>query len=248
MPREDWMRGDRPGDWRGPGRTQDDQGPAGPRFGRDDRIGEARDAHRSFGRDDYGQADYSSDFNYDPRRRTGYRAQEDANVQGEDFGQADYSNDYAYDRRSGRAYRRFSEDDRDYGRRMDQGDYHAAPGGPGPDGDRGDDHRDGGRSWRDRAGAFFGVRGDRDDRQEDPRQSRRRGPSDRVLWAVIVERLEDERGLDLRDLEVLVDNAEVTLNGTVRRKADKRRIEDIADIEGVRHVQNNLRVRDRGWF
>ncbi|MDB5467873.1 MAG: hypothetical protein JWQ46_2635, partial [Phenylobacterium sp.] len=45
----------------------------------------------------------------------------------------------------------------------------------------------------------------------------------------------------------IVENAEVTLNGTVRRKEDKRRIEDIADIDGVRHVQNNLRVRDRGW-
>ena len=60
---------------------------------------------------------------------------------------------------------------------------------------------------------------------------------------VIVERLEDERGLDLRDLEVIVENAEVTLNGTVRHKADKRRIEDVAEIDGVRHVQNNLRLR-----
>ena len=70
-----------------------------------------------------------------------------------------------------------------------------------------------------------------------------RGPSDRVLWAVIVERLEDQRALDLRDVEVLVDNGEVTLNGTVRRKEDKRRIEDIADLPEVRHVQNNLRVQ-----
>ncbi|MGZ3376536.1 MAG: BON domain-containing protein [Phenylobacterium sp.] len=69
-----------------------------------------------------------------------------------------------------------------------------------------------------------------------------------MLWAVIVERLEDERGLDLRDLEVLVQDAEVTLNGTVRHKADKRRIEDVADIEGVRHVQNNLRLRGHGHW
>jgi osmotically-inducible protein OsmY len=71
-----------------------------------------------------------------------------------------------------------------------------------------------------------------------------------VLWTVIVERLESQRGLDLRDVEVLVDEAEVTLNGTVRRKEDKRRIEDIADLDGVRHVQNNLRVREgmRRWF
>jgi len=65
---------------------------------------------------------------------------------------------------------------------------------------------------------------------------------------VIAERLRDARRLDLRDVEVIVENGEVTLNGGVHRKEDKRRIEDIADIEGVRHVQNNLRVREpRGW-
>jgi osmotically-inducible protein OsmY len=70
-----------------------------------------------------------------------------------------------------------------------------------------------------------------------------------VLWAVIMERLDDDRRLDLRHVEVIVDNAEVTLNGSVRHKGDKRRIEDIVDIDGVRHVQNNLRLRDRerGW-
>lgn len=70
-------------------------------------------------------------------------------------------------------------------------------------------------------------------------------PSDRVLWAVIMARLGDERRLDLRNVEVEVHDGEVTLNGTVRHKADKRRIEDVADIEGVRNVQNNLRVRER---
>lgn len=87
---------------------------------------------------------------------------------------------------------------------------------------------------------------ERDSFAEDhePRRPRRDGPSDRVLWAVITERLEDERRLDLRDVEVIVEDQEVTLNGTVRHKQDKRRIEDVADIEGVRHVQNNLRVRE----
>ena len=65
-----------------------------------------------------------------------------------------------------------------------------------------------------------------------------------MLWAVIMERLDDERRLDLRDVKVEVHDAEVTLHGTVRHKADKRRIEDIADIDGVRNVQNNLRVRE----
>jgi len=174
--------------------------------------------------DDFGQADYSNDYAYDPDQRTASRAAQDRS-QADDFGQADYSDDYGYDPDRGHGYRRFSGDDRDYA----------------PVRDVEDDRPMGERSWRERAGGFFRGRDDRAPR-------RRRGPSDRVLWAVIVERLEDERGLDLRDIEVMVDNGEVTLNGTVRRKPDRRRIEDIADIDGVRHVQNNLRVRYGRWF
>jgi len=200
---------------------------------REDWQDEAADRRRMAPRDrnDYGQADYSGDYAYDPRRRSGYRAEEDVRPRTDDFGQADYSTDYAYDPERGEAYRRHTDADRDYARRMDSGDYRAE----GPS-----------RSWMDRAGAFFspGTRGP--DAEARPR--RRRGPSDRVLWAIIVERLEDERGLDLRGVEVIVEDAEVTLNGTVRHKADKRRIEDVADIDGVRHVQNNLRVHDRGHW
>jgi hypothetical protein len=193
------------------------------------------------GRRDFGQADYSRDYGYDPERRAGYRAADD-DVRDDDYGQADYSTDYAFDAERGRAYRRFSDEDparpgpthadRAYGRRMDEGDYRRGP----HVGERG-------RSWADRAGAFFSGR------DEGAGVRRRHGPSDRVLWAIIVERLEDARNLDLRDVEVLVEDAEVTLNGTVRRKEDKRRIEDIADLDEVRHVQNNLRVREsRRWF
>jgi hypothetical protein len=203
---------------------------------RDDR----RDLRRP--RDDFGQADYSSDYAYDPDRRAGYRQADEVRGRGEDYGLADYSNDYAYDPERGHGYRRYSEDDRDYADPDDRDRSYRR------DAYRRDepDHEIGERrrSWTDRAGAFFGGRAT----GEEPR--RRRGPSDRVLWAVIVERLEDQRGLDLRDVEVLVEDAEVTLNGRVRRKEDKRRIEDIADIDGVRHVQNNLRVREPGrrWF
>lgn len=181
-------------------------------------------------RDDFGQADYSDDYAYDPRSRTGYRTEEELGRR-DDYGQADYSRDYAYDREGRRAHRRYSTEDRDYGRRMDEGDYR---------------RQDQPRSWMDRAGDFF-TPGNRD--EEDFRTARRRrGPSDRVLWAVITERLEDQRGLDLRDVDVVVEDAEVTLNGRVRHKADKRRIEDVADIDGVRHVQNNLRVHERGHW
>ncbi|MFI4963915.1 MAG: BON domain-containing protein [Caulobacterales bacterium] len=189
-----------------------------------------RTAARGRDRDDFGQVDYSEDYGYDPRSRTGYRT-DDGRRTPDDFGQADYSTDYGYDSDGRRAYRHPSEGDRDYGRRMDEGDY---PRSEPP------------RSWMDRAGAFFSP-GPREPEAES-RARRRRGPSDRVLWAVIVERLEDERGLDLRGVEVIVEDAEVTLNGKVRHKADRRRIEDVADIDGVRHVQNNLRVHDHGHW
>jgi hypothetical protein len=145
-------------------------------------------------------------------------------------GDDDFSRDDPYYDRRDRDEAFDRERERVYGR-----DRRDEPGYGDPAGERD-------RSWVDRAGAFFTGR--------DEGQRRRRGPSDRVLWAVIVERLEDERGLDLRDVEVLVEDAEVTLNGFVRRKEDKRRIEDIADLDGVRNVQNNLRVRDPGrrWF
>jgi hypothetical protein len=196
---------------------------------------EGRDQREPGEREDFGQADFSSDYGYDPDRRAGYRTAEELGRRRDDYGQADYSNDYGYDPDRGRGYRRFSENDRGYGEPppdyRDERTFRDAR--DRPQGER--------RSWADRAGAFISGR-------DEGVQDRRRGPSDRVLWAVIVERLEDERGLDLRDVEVIVENAEVTLNGTVRRKEEKRRIEDVADLHGVRHVQNNLRVRERRWF
>lgn len=154
---------------------------------------------RDHDREDYGQADYSDLYGYDPRTRSGYRAYDDGR-------------------------RPDVEDERPYfADRPRRGDERRAH----------DEHRD-----RDER---YGRR-----REMHERHGRHReGPSDRVLWAVVMERLEDERRLDLRDVEVDVYDGEVTLNGTVKHKADKRRIEDIADIEGVRNVQNNLRVRDR---
>ncbi|HLZ73823.1 BON domain-containing protein [Phenylobacterium sp.] len=190
-----------------------------------------RRALRDTGRDDFGQADYAGDYGYDPQARAGYRVEDEIRPGRDDFGQADYSTDYAYDPERRGAYRRYAEADRDYARRMESGDYRASQ----P------------RSWMDGARAFFSP-GPRAPHLDARPAAARRGPSDRVLWAVIVERLEDERGLDLRDVEVIVEDAEVTLNGTVRHKADKRRIEDVAEIDGVRHVQNNLRHRGHGHW
>ena len=218
-----------PRDW-----TREERGDRRERW--DERQGRAESED-----EDYGLADYSTDYGYEPRRRTGYRLDEQASRRADDYGQADYSTDFVYDRDRGEAYRRHSAEDRDYRRADAESARDRRVERAAGEEDLGERNR----SWMDRAGAFFGGR-----EQGEATARRRRGPSDRVLWAVIVERLEDERGLDLRDVEVLVDDCDVTLNGTVRRKEDKRRIEDIADIEGVRNVQNNLRLREHGrrWF
>jgi hypothetical protein len=158
-----------------------------------ERLRRLRDRDRG----DFGQADYSNLYGYDPRTRSGYRAYDDGRPHDDDV-------------RRGDDLRRHDEP-----RRYDE--Y--------------------GRGYRD-------ERLERED-ERDYRGARRDGPSDRVLWAVIMERLDDERRLDLSDVKVEVHDREVTLLGTVRHKGDKRRIEDVADIDGVRNVQNNLRVRER---
>jgi hypothetical protein len=185
-----------------------------------DREDEARRMARRRERDDLGQADYSDDYGYDPQSRSGFRNGRERRSEVYDFGQADYSQDYAYNEEARRGYRRHA-DDAHY-RDAPQYDRSAEP-----------------RSWAERTGDFLGGR-----RRMEAYAPRSRRPSDRALWEVIVERLEAQPHLDLRDVEVMVEDREVTLNGRVRTKGDKRRIEDIADIDGVRHVQNNLRARE----
>jgi osmotically-inducible protein OsmY len=60
------------------------------------------------------------------------------------------------------------------------------------------------------------------------------------------DRLTDDWQVDASRIEVTADNGEITLNGTVPSREQKRRAEDcVEDISGVRNVQNNLRVADQ---
>ena len=80
-------------------------------------------------------------------------------------------------------------------------------------------------------------------------QHRGRGPrgysrSDDRVREDINDRLTDDSYVDASEIDVTVSSGEVTLTGTVDNRMTKRRAEDIAEsISGVRHVQNNLRVR-----
>jgi hypothetical protein len=115
------------------------------------------------------------------------------------------------------------------------------------------------RSWWDRTqdevSSWFGDEHARRRREWDGRTSdlraehRGRGPksykrSDGRIHEDINDRLTDDPYVDASDIEVSVKDGEATLSGFVTRKEDKRRAEDIADaVSGVKHVQNNLRVR-----
>ena len=80
-------------------------------------------------------------------------------------------------------------------------------------------------------------------------QHRGRGPkgysrSDDRIREDISDRLTDDPHIDASDIEVSVSGSEVTLSGTVDSRFAKRHAEDLAEaVSGVRHVQNNLRVR-----
>jgi hypothetical protein len=77
-----------------------------------------------------------------------------------------------------------------------------------------------------------------------------RGPrgfqySDERICENVCQHLTQHGWLDARDLEVSVNNGEVTLSGTVASRSDKRLAEDMADsVRGVTDVHNRLRIRE----
>lgn len=75
-----------------------------------------------------------------------------------------------------------------------------------------------------------------------------RGPkgylrSDDRIREDVCDRLTDDGRVDASDIEVTVQNGEVTLSGTVHSREAKRATENLAEsISGVREVHDNLRV------
>lgn len=153
--------------------------------------------------------------------------------------------------RSGETERTYGEGGRgyqDYGRRYGRGegrDYDYERGRYGPAEDRG---------WWDRASdevaSWFGDEEAMRRRRLDERREeyRGRGPknyhrSDERINEDVNDRL-SEGYLDASDIEVKVENSEVTLTGTVNSRLDKRRAEDLAEsVSGVTNVENRLRVK-----
>jgi osmotically-inducible protein OsmY len=93
-------------------------------------------------------------------------------------------------------------------------------------------------------GAAERARGERDSHQG-------RGPKNYVrsnerIRDDINDRLTDDHHIDASEIEVHVENGEVTLNGSIENRNQRHRAELIAEqVSGVTHVQNNLRVHAR---
>ncbi|MBN9506590.1 MAG: BON domain-containing protein [Altererythrobacter sp.] len=116
-----------------------------------------------------------------------------------------------------------------------------------PDHPRGDRNR---RGWFERAGdevaSWFGSESATRRREEDHRG---KGPSGYVRSDARIQedandRLTDDRRVDARNIQVSVNDGEITLDGTVTSRWQKHHAEHcVEDISGAKHVQNNLRVQ-----
>lgn len=196
--------------------------------------------------DDFGQADYSTDYAYDPRTRSGYRTYDEYR----DSGPANFREDYDYDPRTRTAQLRGDpEERRAYDRARDDYDPRRDPRRD----ERGYDSRGEPRSWfddaRDSLAGMFGAGAGAETARGPDRREQEAYRRERVIRAVICGRMDHDRELDMSDIHVTIRGSEVTLDGTVRSREEKRRAEDLADVRGVTHVQNNLRIRqDRSWF
>lgn len=110
------------------------------------------------------------------------------------------------------------------------------------------------RGFLERAGdevaSWFG---DEDATRRRRMDHRGRGPanytrSDERVLEDVCDALTEDWDLDASDIQVSVQNGEVTLDGTVGSRSDKRLAEDCTDdVSGVGHVQNNLRVSTRSY-
>ncbi len=115
-------------------------------------------------------------------------------------------------------------------------------------------NRDGDRNWMDKAtdevSSWFGddEAARRRKMDEVKGEHKGKGPknykrTDERVTEDVNDRLYNDSHIDASNIEVSVDNGDVTLTGTVGSRWEKRRAEDCAeDVSGVKNVENRLRV------
>jgi osmotically-inducible protein OsmY len=214
---------------------------------------------RAYSREDYGGSGYGGGYGHDDRDqdqgRGGYgRSRErPGGFASDDFAQEAYGQGFVGNEGRGFGY------GSDYGR-GGSGRYGGTGYGGGDDrrpgfGNQGHaprEHREERGFWQrasDEVASWFGSdeaerRREQDYRGRGPKGYRR---SDARIHDDVSDRLADDPYVDASDIEVGVQNGEVTLSGTVDSRQARRRAEDIAEsVSGVSYVQNNLRVRQQG--
>lgn len=253
---DDRMRDDRWSDnrWRGNDRGWRDEDRGG--FDRDERYDRGREFGygSAFRDDDFGRYSqgYGSERGRDRERERGHWAHDAQHSAGSgashygapqrgQFGgdghsryftgtQGSYAVDTPRDRQASYYGSGFGSDYREHG-------YTARSGG---DSDRG--------FWdraSDEVASWFG---DEDAARRREQDHRGRGPKDYIRSDERIredanDRLTDDPRVDASGVTISVQDGEITLNGTVPSREEKRRAEDCVDrISGVKHVQNNLRV------
>lgn len=238
----DWQQGD--DSWRGQERNQ--------RWQSADEMDRGYGRNENSQREDFNRAgsgyrsDTSSLDDYDRLGTTRYGRNETTHsyFRGDDFGGQDYTRG-SYGA-SGGSYgqQRYGSGSYGSGRYGSRGGSSAIP-------PRQYDRDD--RGFFDRASdevmSWFGDDDAARRRQMDHREDHRgKGPagytrSNERLLEDANERLMHDSTVDASKITVTCKDNEITLDGTVKSRAEKRRAEDIVDdISGVKHVQNNLRV------
>ena len=206
--------------------------------------GGRRDAGYDRHEDDYRGGQYRGnegrENNWNSGEGNSYRSGwNDDNVYGNSkYGQGNQSFNRNYESRN----QDWSQGDRNFGRNEDR-NYR--------EGNSGNNERGWWDKTSDEVSSWFGDDEAKYRRRMDQINEGRhygKGPknykrSDEKIREDINERLSDDNYLDASDIEVEVNNTEVTLMGTVGSRQDKRRAEDIAErVSGVTNVQNNLKV------
>lgn len=207
---------------------------------------------------------YTREYGREPDYARGYGPETARERAGERTGEYDgvRSYDTDYGRTTSRFYGRsgyeYGRDDYDP-RVGERGEYGGAGYGGRRD-ERGNER--GERGWWDRTAdqllSWFGDEdAERRRRLDQLREGRGygqgkfrgRGPknyrrSDERIAEEVGDRMTENDWLDASDIDVAVNNGEVTLGGSVDSRYAKRLAEDIAEsVSGVTNVQNNLRVR-----
>ena len=221
---------------------EDDGQYGGQPYGRERGYGRSSiEKDPAAGQEGYASSGYGPSY-YANREGRGFRS-----FTGNDFGGADFAGGAS-------TYR----DDHGYG-----GGAYSGAGSYGAGSWLGANHgewrdRDAGRGGRRDERGFFERTGDEiaswfgdeDAARRREQDHRGRGPagytrSDEPIREDVNDKLTDDWRVDASAIEVTVASGEVTLDGTVPSREQKRRAEDLVDsLSGVKHVQNNLRVKE----